>query len=70
MGIGLYDAAFAVLGRIYGTSARGAITGITLFARLRQHHRLAAHGMGRIDDRLARHLPRLGGAALLRLPCR
>jgi predicted MFS family arabinose efflux permease len=32
MGIGLYDAAFAVLGRIYGISARGAITGITLFA--------------------------------------
>ncbi len=32
MGIGLYDAAFAVLGRIYGTSARGAITGITLLA--------------------------------------
>lgn len=32
MGIGLYDAAFAVLGRIYGTNARGAITGITLFA--------------------------------------
>jgi predicted MFS family arabinose efflux permease len=32
MGFGLYDAAFAVLGRIYGTSARGAITGITLFA--------------------------------------
>lgn len=32
MGIGLYDAAFAVLGRIYGTNARGAITGITLLA--------------------------------------
>jgi hypothetical protein len=32
MGIGLYDAAFAVLGRIYGTGARGAITGITLLA--------------------------------------
>jgi len=32
MGIGLYDAAFAVLGRIYGNGARGAITGITLFA--------------------------------------
>jgi len=32
MGFGLYDAAFAVLGRIYGTNARGAITGITLFA--------------------------------------
>jgi MFS family permease len=32
MGFGLYDAAFAVLGRIYGTDARGAITGITLIA--------------------------------------
>ncbi len=32
MGFGLYDAAFAVLGRIYGTTARGAITGITLLA--------------------------------------
>lgn len=32
MGFGLYDAAFAVLGRIYGSSARGAITGITLVA--------------------------------------
>src|SRR5260221_7364894 len=28
MGFGLYDAAFAALGRIYGTDARGAITGI------------------------------------------
>jgi predicted MFS family arabinose efflux permease len=32
MGFGLYDAAFAALGRIYGTNARGAITGITLLA--------------------------------------
>jgi MFS family permease len=32
MGLGLYDAAFAVLGRIYGINARGAITGITLIA--------------------------------------
>ena len=32
MGFGLYDAAFAVLGRIYGGHARGAITGITLIA--------------------------------------
>jgi predicted MFS family arabinose efflux permease len=32
MGLGLYDAAFAALGRIYGTSARGAISGITLLA--------------------------------------
>ncbi|MBX9925975.1 MAG: MFS transporter [Hyphomicrobiaceae bacterium] len=32
MGIGLYDAAFATLGRLYGTSARSAITGISLMA--------------------------------------
>jgi predicted MFS family arabinose efflux permease len=32
MGCGLYDAAFGTLGRIYGSSARGAITGITLIA--------------------------------------
>lgn len=32
MGLGLYDAAFAALGRVYGTGARSAITGITLIA--------------------------------------
>jgi MFS family permease len=32
MGFGLYDAAFAALGRIYGNTARRAITGITLLA--------------------------------------
>jgi predicted MFS family arabinose efflux permease len=32
MGFGLYDAAFGALGRIYGSAARGAITGITLVA--------------------------------------
>ena len=32
MGCGLYDAAFAALGRIYGEAARGSITGITLIA--------------------------------------
>src|SRR3954447_22140066 len=32
MGFGLYDAAFAALGRMYGDAARGAITGITLMA--------------------------------------
>jgi predicted MFS family arabinose efflux permease len=32
MGFGLYDAAFAALGRIYGEAARGSITGITLIA--------------------------------------
>jgi MFS family permease len=34
MGLGLYDAAFATLGRIYGENARSAITGITLIAGL------------------------------------
>ena len=32
MGLGLYDAAFAALGRIYGEAARRSITGITLLA--------------------------------------
>lgn len=32
MGLGLYDAAFGALGRIFGQSARSAITGVTLFA--------------------------------------
>jgi predicted MFS family arabinose efflux permease len=32
MGLGLYDAGFATLGRIYGDKARSAITGITLIA--------------------------------------
>ena len=32
MGLGLYDAAFGALGRIYGDNARKAITGITLIA--------------------------------------
>ena len=32
MGMGLYDAAFAALGRIYGSAARPSITGITLLA--------------------------------------
>lgn len=32
MGAGLYDAAFATLGRLYGTDARAAITNLTLIA--------------------------------------
>lgn len=32
MGLGLYDSAFAALGRIYGQSARPSNTGITLIA--------------------------------------
>ncbi|WP_043539946.1 MFS transporter [Salinarimonas rosea] len=31
MGAGLYDAAFATLGRLYGSTARSAITALTLF---------------------------------------
>jgi predicted MFS family arabinose efflux permease len=31
MGTGLYDAVFATLGRLYGSSARGPITNLTLF---------------------------------------
>lgn len=31
MGAGLYDPAFATLGRVYGEQARGAITAVTLF---------------------------------------
>ena len=31
MGAGLYDAAFATLGRLYGHAARGPITALTLF---------------------------------------
>jgi MFS family permease len=31
MGVGLYDAAFATVVRLYGTTAKDAITGITLF---------------------------------------
>lgn len=32
MGSGLYEAAFAALVRLYGTSSRSSITGITLLA--------------------------------------
>ena len=32
MGAGLYEAAFSTLGRLYGWAARGAITGLTLWA--------------------------------------
>ena len=32
MGFGLYEAAFATVAGLYGSNARNAITGITLFA--------------------------------------
>ncbi len=34
MGAGLYDAAFAALGKLYGTAARAPITNLTLFGGL------------------------------------
>src|ERR1700719_2671960 len=37
MALGLYDAAFAALGRIYGDAARRSITGITLIAGFASH---------------------------------
>ena len=63
MGFGLYDAAFAVAGPHLRHQCARRDHRHHPVRGLRQHHRLAAHGMGRIDDRLARHLPRLGGAA-------
>ena len=63
MGIGLYDTGLRGAGRIYGTDARSAITGITLIAGFASTVGLAADGMGRERARLARDLPRLGGGA-------
>ena len=58
MGMGLYDAAFGALGRIYGDRARRAITGITLLAG--EHRRLAAYRLGPGDDWMAKHMFCLG----------
>ena len=60
MGMGLYEAAFATLTRIYGMAARKPITGITLIAGFAEHRRLAFDGLARGPLRLARHLPVLG----------
>ena len=63
MGAGLYDAAFAALGRIYGDAARRSITGITLLAGFAVDRRMAAVRVGAGDHRLAQHLLCLGGGA-------
>jgi MFS family permease len=60
MGLGLYDAAFGALGRIYGDKARRAITGITLLAGFASTVGVAFVGMGAGDHRLEEHLLRLG----------
>ena len=59
MGAGLYDAAFATLGRLYGREARGAITNLTLFGGFASTvcWPLSAFLVG--GARLARRLPRL-----------
>ncbi len=63
MGLGLYDAAFAALGRIYGHAARSSITGITLFAGFASTVGWPLTALGLDRDRLARDLLRLGGCA-------
>ena len=59
MGLGLYDARFATLGRIYGDKARSAITGHHSDRGFRQHRRLAADA-GVPNDRLALYVLRVG----------
>jgi hypothetical protein len=62
-GIGLYDAAFGALGRIYGDPARRSITGITLMAGFASTvgWPLTAWGW---KYRLAQHLLCLGGSRI------
>ena len=63
MGAGLYDAAFAALGRIYGEAARRSITGITLLAGFASTVGWPLSRVGPGDHRLAQHLLCLGGGA-------
>ncbi len=60
MAMGLYDAAFAALGRIYGTEARGSITGITLMAGFASTVGWPLTAWGSVAYRLARDLLCLG----------
>ena len=63
MGIGLYDAAFGALGRIYGDAARRSITGITLIAGFASTVGWPLTALGLEKYRLAQHLLCLGGGA-------
>ena len=60
MGFGLYDAAFAALGRIYGDAARRSITGITLIAGFASTVGWPLTAWGLETHRLAQHLLCLG----------
>ncbi len=70
MGLGLYDAAFAALGRIYGNAARRSITGITLIAGFASTIGWPLSRVGTLNHRLALDLLRLGGCAYSDLACR
>jgi MFS family permease len=61
MGMGLYEAAFATLTRIYGAAARRPITGITLIAGF-----ASTVVVPRCRVRLAHRLPGLGGHSSVR----
>ena len=61
MAAGLYDPAFATLGRLYGTGGRSAITTLTLFGGFARHGMLAPVGLPRDASRLARGLSDLCG---------
>ena len=63
MGFGLYEAAFATVAGLYGRDARNAITGITLFAGFASTVGWPMSAFFIDAFRLARRLPRLGGAA-------
>ena len=68
MALGLYDAAFATLTALYGREARGPITGITLIAGFASTVGWPLSALLNDSFRLARRLPRLGGAQPPRLP--
>ena len=64
MGFGLYDAAFAALGRIYGDAARRSITGITLIAGFASTVGWPLTALGTRNHRLAQHLLCLGASRI------
>ena len=70
MGFGLYEAAFATVAGLYGREARNAITGITLFAGFASTVGWPTSALFIDAFRLARRMPRLGGAASGDRACR
>ena len=68
MALGLYDSAFATLTALYGLEARAPITGITLIAGFASTVGWPLSALLNRQFRLARRLPRLGGAQPLYLP--